>query len=108
MTGAPDDGTHGAAGDGSAAAAYLFSSGRHVCNCGGAVPPAAISVAASRMGGRNRAVEDTTTAVAAAPDHVGPRLKQLRARRGVTLTALSEATGISESTLTRLGRPTCT
>jgi transcriptional regulator with XRE-family HTH domain len=35
-----------------------------------------------------------TTAIAAALDQVGPRLKQLRSRRGVTLTALSEATGI--------------
>jgi mannose-6-phosphate isomerase-like protein (cupin superfamily) len=39
-------------------------------------------------------VDDTTTAIAAALDQVGPRLKQLRSRRGVTLTALSEATGI--------------
>jgi transcriptional regulator with XRE-family HTH domain len=47
-------------------------------------------------------VDDTATAVAAASDQVGPRLKQLRARRGVTLTALSEATGVSKSTLSRL------
>jgi transcriptional regulator with XRE-family HTH domain len=47
-------------------------------------------------------VDDTTTAIAAALDQVGPRLKQLRAQRGVTLTALSEATGISKSTLSRL------
>ncbi|MBV2366481.1 helix-turn-helix domain-containing protein [Streptomonospora nanhaiensis] len=33
---------------------------------------------------------------------VGPRLKRLRAERGVTLAALSEATGISASTLSRL------
>ncbi|MEU7897192.1 XRE family transcriptional regulator [Nonomuraea sp. NPDC049152] len=33
---------------------------------------------------------------------VGPRLKRLRTDRGVTLTALSEATGISKSTLSRL------
>lgn len=33
---------------------------------------------------------------------VGPRLKRLRAQRGVTLAALSEATGISKSTLSRL------
>ncbi|XVQ08413.1 helix-turn-helix domain-containing protein [Spirillospora sp. CA-255316] len=33
---------------------------------------------------------------------VGPRLKRLRAERGVTLAALSEATGISKSTLSRL------
>ncbi len=47
-------------------------------------------------------MDDTATAIAAALDQVGPRLKQLRARRGVTLTALSEATGISKSTLSRL------
>jgi len=33
---------------------------------------------------------------------VGPRLKWLRAQRGMTLTGLSEATGISKSTLSRL------
>ncbi|GAA3232699.1 XRE family transcriptional regulator [Actinocorallia longicatena] len=33
---------------------------------------------------------------------VGPRLRRLRTERGVTLTALSEATGISKSTLSRL------
>ncbi|MGW6603199.1 helix-turn-helix domain-containing protein [Streptomyces sp. NPDC055036] len=33
---------------------------------------------------------------------VGPRLKQVRTARGVTLAALSEATGISRSTLSRL------
>ncbi|MEU3448595.1 cupin domain-containing protein [Streptomyces thermolilacinus] len=33
---------------------------------------------------------------------VGPRLRELRRRRGVTLAALSEATGISRSTLSRL------
>jgi len=48
------------------------------------------------------AVEDTTTAIAAALEQVGPRLKQLRAQRSVTLTALSETTGISKSTLSRL------
>jgi len=47
-------------------------------------------------------VPDTTTAITAALDQVGPRLKQLRAQRGVTLTALAEATGISKSTLSRL------
>src|SRR3954453_8049474 len=35
-------------------------------------------------------------------DDVGPRLKQLRAKRGLTLAALSEATGIAKSTLSRL------
>lgn len=33
---------------------------------------------------------------------VGPRLKRLRSRRGVTLTALAAKTGISKSTLSRL------
>ena len=35
-------------------------------------------------------------------DAVGPRLKQLRQRRGVTLAELAEETGISTSTLSRL------
>jgi transcriptional regulator with XRE-family HTH domain len=35
-------------------------------------------------------------------DEVGPRLKRARAQRGVTLTELSAATGISKSTLSRL------
>jgi transcriptional regulator with XRE-family HTH domain len=47
-------------------------------------------------------MSDTTSAIATALEHVGPRLQQLRARRGVTLTALSEATVISKSTLSRL------
>jgi transcriptional regulator with XRE-family HTH domain len=47
-------------------------------------------------------MEDTTTVIAAALDQVGPRLKRLRAQRGVTLTALAEVTGISKSTLSRL------
>jgi transcriptional regulator with XRE-family HTH domain len=47
-------------------------------------------------------MDDTTAAIAHTLDQVGPRLKQLRAQRGVTLTALSEATGISKSTLSRL------
>jgi len=33
---------------------------------------------------------------------VGPRLKRVRVRRGVTLTELAAATGISKSTLSRL------
>ncbi|GAA0494671.1 helix-turn-helix domain-containing protein [Streptomyces sp. NPDC046215] len=33
---------------------------------------------------------------------VGPRLRRLRTRRGVTLAGLAEATGISKSTLSRL------
>ncbi|WP_431043433.1 helix-turn-helix domain-containing protein [Streptomyces sp. P1-3] len=43
-----------------------------------------------------------TTAIARALTEVGPRLKHLRTQRGVTLAALSEATGISKSTLSRL------
>ncbi|UQW99913.1 XRE family transcriptional regulator [Streptomyces sp. RerS4] len=35
-------------------------------------------------------------------DEVAPRLKRLRAQRGLTLAALSEETGISKSTLSRL------
>ncbi|MFF4187859.1 helix-turn-helix domain-containing protein [Streptomyces sp. NPDC001691] len=35
-------------------------------------------------------------------DEVGPRLKRLRGRRGLTLAALAETTGISKSTLSRL------
>ena len=44
----------------------------------------------------------TTDAISAALDQVGPRLKAIRSQRGVTLTALSEVTGISKSTLSRL------
>jgi transcriptional regulator with XRE-family HTH domain len=35
-------------------------------------------------------------------DAVGPRLRELRRRRGGTLAEISEATGISVSTLSRL------
>jgi transcriptional regulator with XRE-family HTH domain len=42
------------------------------------------------------------TPIAAALDLVGPRLRRLRSQRGVTLAGLSEATGISKSTLSRL------
>nr|WP_205379241.1 XRE family transcriptional regulator [Streptomyces sp. SID7805] len=41
-------------------------------------------------------------AIAQALTEVGPRLKRLRTQRSVTLAALSEATGISKSTLSRL------
>lgn len=41
---------------------------------------------------------DITTTI----DQVGPRLRAIRTQRGVTLTALAEATGISKSTLSRL------
>ncbi len=47
-------------------------------------------------------MDDPGTALAQTLDRVGPRLKQLRAQRGITLTALSEVTGISKSTLSRL------
>jgi transcriptional regulator with XRE-family HTH domain len=45
---------------------------------------------------------DHPPAIATALAQVGPRLKRLRTQRGVTLTALAEATGISKSTLSRL------
>jgi transcriptional regulator with XRE-family HTH domain len=45
---------------------------------------------------------DESAALAAVLDQVGPRLKRLRAQRGVTLTALAQVTGISKSTLSRL------
>jgi transcriptional regulator with XRE-family HTH domain len=45
---------------------------------------------------------DDTTVIASALEAVGPRLKRIRAQRGVTLTSLAETTGISKSTLSRL------
>ncbi len=47
-------------------------------------------------------MDDATTVIAAALDQVGARLKRLRMQRGVTLTGLADATGISKSTLSRL------
>jgi transcriptional regulator with XRE-family HTH domain len=47
-------------------------------------------------------VDDTTAAIAAALEQVGPRLKRLRTQRGATLTGVAAATGISKSTLSRL------
>jgi quercetin dioxygenase-like cupin family protein/DNA-binding XRE family transcriptional regulator len=47
-------------------------------------------------------VHDASAAIAASLDQVGPRLRQLRVRRGLTLTGVSESTGISKSTLSRL------
>jgi transcriptional regulator with XRE-family HTH domain len=41
-------------------------------------------------------------AIAEALDQVGPRLQRLRKHRGMTLTGLAAATGISKSTLSRL------
>ena len=48
------------------------------------------------------AVERLDRRIATALDPVGPRLKRLRTQRGVTLTTLAAATGISKSTLSRL------
>ena len=45
---------------------------------------------------------ETSPAIAAVLAEVGPRLKQVRVRRGLTLTELAAATGISKSTLSRL------
>jgi len=55
-------------------------------------------------------VDGTSAAIATALDQVGPRLKRLRTQRQITLTGLADTTGISKSTLSRLGtgqrRPT--
>ena len=47
-------------------------------------------------------VEDTSAAIAAALDQIGPRLRRLRTQRRMTLTGVARATGISKSTLSRL------
>ena len=47
-------------------------------------------------------VQDTSTAIAAALDQVGSRLKRLRTQRRLTLTGVADTTGISKSTLSRL------
>jgi transcriptional regulator with XRE-family HTH domain len=47
-------------------------------------------------------VDHTSPAIASALDQVGPRLRQLRTRRGLTLTGVAGSTGISKSTLSRL------
>ena len=47
-------------------------------------------------------VDATSVALDAALEQVGSRLRQLRTRRGITLTALAQTTGISKSTLSRL------
>ena len=48
-------------------------------------------------------VEDTSaTAIAAALDQVGARLKRIRTQRRMTLTGVAKATGISKSTMSRL------
>jgi transcriptional regulator with XRE-family HTH domain len=45
---------------------------------------------------------ESSAAIAAVLAEVGPRLKRIRAKRGVTLTQLAAVTGISKSTLSRL------
>jgi transcriptional regulator with XRE-family HTH domain len=45
---------------------------------------------------------DSEQAIAEALDRVGPRLQRLRKLRGMTLTSVATATGISTSTLSRL------
>jgi transcriptional regulator with XRE-family HTH domain len=45
---------------------------------------------------------DDPSPIDAALDLVGPRLRRIRTQRGVTLTELSDRTGISKSTLSRL------
>ena len=47
-------------------------------------------------------MSDPTDAIAAALDQVGTRLRQIRGQRDITLVELSERTGISKSTLSRL------
>ena len=47
-------------------------------------------------------VHDSTAAIAATLDQVGPRLRRLRTRRGLTITGVAQTTGISKSTLSRL------
>ena len=47
-------------------------------------------------------VQDTSTAIAAALDQVGSRLKRVRTQRRLTLTGVADTTGISKSTLSRL------
>ena len=47
-------------------------------------------------------MDDASDGITEALDDVGPRLRRLRGQRGITLTALADATGISKSTLSRL------
>jgi transcriptional regulator with XRE-family HTH domain len=47
-------------------------------------------------------VDDTSAAITAALEQVGPRLKRIRTQRRITLTDLAHTTGISKSTLSRL------
>lgn len=47
-------------------------------------------------------MDSDMSAITRSLDQVGPRLNALRRKRGITLAALAEATGISKSTLSRL------
>ena len=47
-------------------------------------------------------VHDTSAKIVEALDQVGPRLRQARIGRGLSLTGVAESTGISKSTLSRL------
>jgi transcriptional regulator with XRE-family HTH domain len=49
-----------------------------------------------------RTVDDPSSAIDAALEQAGPRLRRIRARRRMTLTGLARLTGISKSTLSRL------
>ena len=55
-----------------------------------------------RSTGRAGAASRADSAVVAALDLVGPRLRRVREQRGFTLTQAGEQTGISKSTLSRL------
>lgn len=61
-----------------------------------------INVAVSGNQAFDNCVSDPATAIAAALGQVGARLKRLRRQRGMTLTALAAAAGISKSTSSRL------
>jgi transcriptional regulator with XRE-family HTH domain len=55
------------------------------------------------IGSQMSLVEETSAAaIAAALDQVGPRIRQVREQRRMTLTGVAGATGISKSTLSRL------
>ena len=49
-----------------------------------------------------RMEDASAAAIAAALDQVGARLQRVRTQRGMTLTGVAEATGISKSTMSRL------
>jgi transcriptional regulator with XRE-family HTH domain len=66
------------------------------------IPVLTTIVAVSGKRAFDKPVNDQPAGIAAALDQVGVRLKRLRMQRGVTLTSLTAATGISKSTLSRL------